>query len=400
MKSIVNKTKKKVFSVFFPGVNGYGLPRKPVPVNLIPDADLVGIKGVRTRGDCFSQLFQDDLVKSIRQERKDDFPLKPDGSACYRTLSLSGGGSRGAFGSGFVYGWTQMGNRPDFKLVTGISTGALVATLAFLGPEFNEELKEVFTTITANNVFRIRNVVSWLWNESFADTRPLKQLIKKHATKDLLRAIAAAHARGRRLYIGTTNLDAQHLVVWNIGAIAQSEHPDASAIFQKVLLASASVPSMFPPVYFDVEADGHTYDEMHVDGETTTGVFFFGNMVDMQMARKEVFGESAPLPPVVAHIICNGKFASSPEQVTRSLLQITRRALATINKAHGREHLYCAFNSSKRNQFDLNYIGIPNDSALSDNTPAFDAKEMNRLFNLGCQMAKSGYKWHKFPPDI
>ena len=399
MVAILEKL-KKTRSLALPWVNGYGLPRKPVPVSQIPDADLVGIKGVRTRGDKFSQLFQDDLIKSIRQERKGDFPLKPDGSACYRTLSLSGGGARGAFGAGYIYGWTQMGTRPRFKLVTGISTGALVAPIAFLGPEYNEELKQIFTNITAKDVFRVRNVVSWLWNESFADTDPLHKLIKDHIDDDKLKATAQAHSQGSRLYIGTTNLDAQCLTVWNMGAIAQSEHPDALKLFQDILLASASIPSLFPPVLFDVETGGEKYDEMHVDGETTTGVFFYPNMVDLQMARKMVFGENTPLPPVVAHIICNGKLSSSPGQIPRSLLQITRRALATINKAHGREHMYHLFNVLQRNQYDLNYIGIPEDCVLPDNKPAFDKDEMNRLFNLGFDMARSGYAWHKYPPGL
>jgi hypothetical protein len=198
MVTILEKL-KKVRSLALPWVNGYGLPRKPVPVSLMSEADLVGIKGVRTRGDKFSQLFQDDLIKSIRQERKGDFPLKPDGSACYRTLSLSGGGARGAFGAGYIYGWTQMGSRPRFKLVTGVSTGALVAPIAFLGPEYNEELKQIFTNITAKDVFRVRNVVSWLWNESFADTDPLHKLIKDHIDDDKLKATAQAHSQGSRL---------------------------------------------------------------------------------------------------------------------------------------------------------------------------------------------------------
>ncbi len=374
--------------------------RNAVPPDLVEEVDLVGIKGVRMCGHRFSKPFQDDIVESVWQERKTDVSRSPEGSPSYHVLALSGGGSRGAFGAGYIYGWTQTGKRPPFKLVTGVSTGALVAPFAFLGPAYDEQLKEVFTTINARNVFRVRRMISWLWHNSFAVTEPLSQLLGRYATPEALRAIARAHALGRRLYVGTTNLDAQHLVVWNMGAIASSDHPDAPTLFRNVLLASASVPSIFPPVFFDVEAGGRHYEEMHVDGEVIAGVFFNGFMLDLPAARREVFGQEASPVPMSAYVICNGKLSSNPEPVGRTLPSITRRALMTLNKAHARDHIYHVYSVLQQKNFDLNYIAIPDDCPLPDGKPGFDSKEMMSLFEIGAEMARSGYPWFKFPPAL
>jgi hypothetical protein len=396
MKKLHKKEKRKANTRF----GGRGRQRRAVPADLVEEADLVTIKGVRTCGHQFSPAFQDDIVESIRQEHPGDFPPGPDGRPLYKVLALSGGGSRGAFGAGYIYGWTVAGTRPVFKLVTGVSSGALVAPFAFLGPEYNQELKEIFTNINARNVFRLRNVFSLLWRDSFAKSKPLARLLEKYANPPALRAIARAHARGRRLYVGTTNLDAQCLVVWNMGAIASSDHPEAPSLFQKVLLASASIPSMFPPVFFDVEARGQLYDEMHVDGEVIAGVFFNGFMLDLPKARREVYGEDTAPPPVSAYVICNGKLSSNPEPVGRTLPSITRRAIMTLNKAHARDHIYHVSTVLLQRQFDVNYMAIPDDCPLPDDKPGFDSREMTRLFELGAEMARSGYPWHKFPPGL
>ncbi|KKK79320.1 hypothetical protein LCGC14_2834700, partial [marine sediment metagenome] len=240
---------------------------------------------------------------------------------------------------------------------------------------------------------------SLLWEESFAETDSLKRLIEQNIDQDLMDAIAAEHARGKRLYIGTTNLDAQRFVVWNMGAIANSGHPDAIELFSKVMLASASIPGAFPPVYFDVEAVGKRYDEMHVDGGTIAGVFFHGFTLDLPAARKEVFGDKAPEPGGAIYIIRNGKIAANPEQVPRNLVKIIPRALATLTRSQGWGDLYRVYVITKRSQIDFNYVGIPDDD-VATSKEAFDQTEMNRLFDLGFEIAKSGYKWHKVPPGL
>lgn len=388
-----------ILSTFIFSIAGCAIPRNAVPIAQIPDADLISIKGIRGWGGEYSPQLQKDIIASVHQEREGDFPLKPDGSTSYSVLALSGGGANGAFGSGFLYGWTKNGTRPKFKLVTGISTGALIAPFAFLGQDFDENMKQVYTTITTKDILKIRGLLSLFWSESFAETTPLINLIEQHVDEKILKAVAKAHNQGRRLYIGTANLDAQRFVVWNMGAIANSGHPDALNIFRKVLLASASIPGAFPPVFFDVEVNGKKYDEMHVDGNTIAGVFFYGFTLDLQAARKTVYGKKAPKPGGAIYIIRNGKLTAEPQQVPRSLPKIAKRALSTLSKVQSWGDLYRIYVITQRDKIDFNYLGIPTDYVSKGKEP-FDLKEMNRLFNMGYEMARSGYKWHKLPPGL
>ena len=395
--------KKHILAVLmycvFLSVAGCTLSRNPAPITDLANVKLIGVQGVRAQGDQYSDLLQKDLIESIRQENKEDFPLNPDGSTSYSALALSGGGSNGAFGAGFLCGWTQAGTRPKFKLVTGISTGSLIAPFAFLGPDYDEKLKNDYTTITAKNIFKTRSLVSVLWNESFGDTAPLQALIEKQMDEDVLKDVAKGHADGRRLYVGTTDLDAGRLIVWNMGAIAASGHPDALELFQKVLLASASIPGAFPPVYFDVEVDGEKYDEMHVDGGTLASVFFYGFTLDLPAARKEVFGQHAPKPGGKLYVIRNGKLEVLPEQVQRKLTKIIGRAISILTKAQTSGDLYRIYAITQRDGIDFNYVDIPTDyEPISKKS--FDQAEMNRLFDFGFEMAKSGDKWNKVPPGL
>ncbi len=375
-------------------VSAHSLSRNPVPISRMFEADLIGIKGVRTWDGQYCQLFKDDIVKSIHQEHNSDVLCKQDGSTFYNILALSGGGANGAFGAGFLCGWTQAGTRPKFKIVTGISTGTIIATLVFLGAEYDEMLKEIYTTATTSIVFDKKNFISCLHNKSFADTEPLKRLIEKYSNETVLKAIAKEHLNGRRLYLGTTNLDAQRLMVWNMGIIANSGHPDALELFRKILLASLSVPCIFPPVYFDVEIDGTVYDEMHVDGWMITDAFICDSMLDFPTdARKEQKKRNA------VYIINNDKFMASLERVPHVLPKITERALTALNKEHGEEHLRSIYTIAMRNHAVFNYIGIPEECALPGKL-TFDQKKMNKLFNSGQELAKSGCKWQKEPSTL
>ena len=139
-------------------VSAHSLPRNPVPISRMFEADLIGIKGARAWDGQYCQIFKDDIVKSIHQEHDSDILRKQDGSTFYNILALSGGGANGAFGAGFLCGWTQAGTRPKFKIVTGISTGTIIATLAFLGTEYNEVLKDIYTTATTSTVINKKNL--------------------------------------------------------------------------------------------------------------------------------------------------------------------------------------------------------------------------------------------------
>ena len=287
------------------------LTRNPVPVDDINRAGISGMSGVRAMGGQFSPDFQEDLVASIKQEPVGAFPLDENGKPVYDALAISGGGSSGAFGAGILNGWTRTDTRPTFKIVTGISTGALIAPFAFLGSDYDKQLKLVFTTTRTQDILERLNIFRALFRgEAFTQTTPLKHLIETHFDAAFLRAVAVAHNQGRRLYVGTTNMDAQTLVIWNMGVIANSGHPDTLELFQKVILASASIPAAFPPVFIEVEVDGQTYDEMHADGGTVRQVFFYKGTVDLQAAAHEAKRGKRDGYRGTVYIIRNGKLGA------------------------------------------------------------------------------------------
>jgi hypothetical protein len=374
------------------------LTRNAVPVDRMLDAEIPGFADVRTWSGRISEDFQADFVQSVRDERHGEFPTDENGIPIYEGLALSGGGSNGAFGAGFLYGWSQTGSRPEFKLVTGISTGALIAPFAYLGSDFDEELKEVYTTITSENIMQRRNIFSILSkSESLANTDPLTELVEQHISEDTLRAVIERHDRGHRLYIGTTHMDAQRLVVWNMGLIAKRESPEALDLFRKVLLASASIPVAFPPVLIEVEIDGKPYDEMHADGGTLTQVFFYSGTLDIRAGRRENYGNDFQPSSGGIYIIRNGLVQPEPKQVDRSLLAISSRAVDTMIKAAVVGDLYRIFAFTRRDDIGFNYVGIPEDYE-PQSTDLFDQAEMNRLFQIGYQLGMTGNPWQSTPP--
>ena len=209
-------------------------------------------------------------------------------------LAISGGGDNGAFGAGVLVGWSESRTRPSFKIVTGISTGALIAPLAFVGPEYDPLLAEMYTTIGQSDIFEKRPVLAGLVSDALADSMPLRNLIAKYVDAKLVARIAEESRRGRALVIITTNLDAGVPVIWNIGAIAESGRPEAIGLIRKILLASASIPGFFPPVMFDVTVDGVAHQEMHVDGGASMQTFLYP--AALQVRQIPNGGGSRPAP--------------------------------------------------------------------------------------------------------
>jgi predicted patatin/cPLA2 family phospholipase len=351
---------------------------------------------VRDWGDEPSKRFRDDLILSVRQAR--EARGSKAGNDERAALVLSGGGSNGAFGAGFLNGWTKTGTRPEFKLVTGISTGALIAPFAFLGPAYDGELERAFTEVRTKDIYRIRSPFTVFKKDSLTRTDPLVARLEEAVTDDMLRAIAAEHRRGRRLWVGTTNLDAQRLVVWNMGAIAASGQPGALDLFRKVLLASASIPVAFPPVYIEVEVNGQRFDEMHVDGGVVSELFLLGAMVDIAGARRELGGSPEQAAPEAIYIIRNGQVDAAPEQVEPRLIGIAQRSMITLLKAVAMGDLARIWELAKEEGVDFNWVGIPPEHA---ETPAgtFQPPHMRRLFELGRAIALEPKPWRKQPPS-
>jgi predicted acylesterase/phospholipase RssA len=370
------------------------LPRNPVPVADMDRAVIAGMPGIRDWGDEPSREFQRDLLRSVREEQAARAPGEPV-PAEVAALVLSGGGSNGAFGAGYLVGWSETGTRPTFKLVTGVSTGALIAPYAFLGPAYDSQLEAVVTQIESQDIYKLRSPFKMLKRDSLAVTDPLKDLIEIAVDDTLLAAIATEHRLGRRLYVGTTNLDAQRLMVWNMGAIAASGHPQAARLFREVLLASASIPVAFPPVYIEVEVDGIPYDEMHVDGGVIAEFFLWGATMDVSKAIDAL--EIQQRRQTAIYIIRNSQIDPAPKQVPRDLVPIATRSMMTLLKAVSMGDLFRLWSLCERDGVDFNFIGIPAKHPETDPT-SFDPAEMERLFKLGRDIATGDRPWRKQPP--
>ena len=264
------------------------------------------------------------LKASFESEQQGDFDPDRDGKREYSFLVLSGGGSAGAFGAGFLTGWSKAGTRPDFKIVTGVSTGSLQATFAFLGPEYDDELTEVYTQYSTDEIYTKRSLLGAVMGESAWDTGPLKELIAHYVTSDILDAVAAKHSTGHRLFIGTVNMDTAEFIIWDMGAIASSDRPDRLDRYRNVLLASSSIPVLFPPVYFEVEIGGQSYYEMHVDGGTQAQLFLRGFMLDCE----ETFEEDVRLTDaeVSLYLIRNG---TANDTIKREVTQPSSLSIAS-----------------------------------------------------------------------
>ena len=312
-------------------------------------------------------------------------------------LSLSGGGDKGAFGAGLLVGWTAHGDRPKFKLVTGVSTGALTAPFAFLGPEYDAALTDVYTNIDPSKVFKKRFLpLAALMQDAMADTSPLFGTISHYINEEMLAKIAAEYEKGRLLLIQTTDLDAGLPVLWNIGAIAASGHPSAADLIRRILLASASIPAAFPPVLFDVTANGKSYQEMHVDGGAVSQAFLIPPSLDVRIAQeKSGFRREA----YVTYTIRNSRLTTEWSDVQRATLPIAGKAVSIMINYVGLGDLYRIYLEVQRAGagFNVAYIG---DDFQAEHKEQFDQGYMRALYRFAYEKAASGYPWEHAPPGF
>ena len=308
-------------------------------------------------------------------------------------LALSGGGPDGAYGAGVLKGWSATGTRPVFDIVTGISTGSLMAPFAFLGEGSDAALEEAYTTITDTGVFRKRSLLGVVFNGlSVADSQPLYESLWRQFDEGRLAAIAAEHRKGRRLYVGSTDLDAEVLMCWDLGAIAASGQPGARDLFCRVLRASASIPVALPPVFFDVEAGGRTYQEMHCDGGCMTQVFGFYFLSRLQALSGR---NDARL-----FVIRNEILASHWEQVSPELVRIGGRAVSLLLRNQGIGDLYRSYLIAQETGLDFDLTYIPGSFEFPNRVGEFDPRYMKALFDVGYASARAGTVWLKEPPSV
>jgi hypothetical protein len=332
-------------------------------------------------------------------------------------LVISSGGDDGAFGAGLLAGWSAAGTRPEFDLVTGVSTGALIAPLAFIGADYDDELREVYTHYAAEDMVDSLGVMKALSGDAAYDTAPLRRLIDRYIGEEEVARIAAEARKGRRLLVATTNLDAARPVVWDLTKIAASGAPGARQLIGDVILASCAVPGLFRPVLLEVTVGGERYDELHVDGGVTSQLFIGPNAFDWggAIARLRVQGKpqvyvirNARIRPVREAARNNlertfeaaGHAGDGPpewREVEPKLTPILRRSLAAMAREPGIDEVYRRYVAAYGDVLDFNFAHIPEDLDL-DPSEFIDLDYMRELFARGHAMALAGYPWSRDAP--
>lgn len=360
--------------------------RDAVPEALIYKAQIPGMKNVRLIADPLKAKRHklSDMIKDSGLSRGSF--NNPD----INILTISGGGANGAYGAGVLCGWTDTGKRPEFDIVTGVSTGALIAPAAFIGPKYDGLIKDIYTNVSDADIMK-QDFIEFLFEgrPSLLDTQPLRAVLKNAVTKKLIDEVAREHKKGRRLYIATTDLDARRLVIWDMGAIASSGAPNADEIFRAVMLASASIPVAFPPVMITVEAGGKLYDEMHVDGSVATqimGALMISGYEEVKKKKTSVY------------VIRNGKIADTPEEVPYKVWAIASAAFSTLMTWQSYGDIYRFSSMARYEHINCYFTCIP----YTFNEPRkgeFDLSYMRKLFYRGYHMAVSGQNWMKQTGD-
>jgi hypothetical protein len=380
----------------FAALQGCSIPVRlsAVPKDMIEQAEVPGMPGIRYLvGGDMTQFVQDaqesvKLELAYRDKTGQTDPLPP---ANY--LAISGGGDDGAYGAGLLCGWTAAGNRPEFKLVTGISTGALISPFAFLGPKYDAKLREVYTNTSPADILEARSFTAAVFDDALADNKPLWNLLQKHVTEKMLHDTAEEYKKGRILLIATTNLDNRRAVIWNMTKIAASGHPNALDLFRKLMMTSAAIPGAFPPTMIDVVAGGKKYQEMHVDGGTVSQVFVYPPSFKLKDAAQQMGIERERH----LYVIRNARLDPEWSEVERRSLTIAGKAITSLIRTQGIGDLYRIYLNAERDGIDYNLAYIP-PTFDTPHEEDFDTNYMRQLFKTGYDAAEKGYAWLKTPP--
>jgi predicted acylesterase/phospholipase RssA len=374
---------------------GTSVRQPAVPQSLTDQATVLGgVPHARYFVDTQTAQMTQEAYRALAREREQLGPSAASGQLpTANFLALSGGGDNGAFGAGLLVGWTERGDRPEFKLVTGVSTGALIAPFAFLGSAYDNVLKKIYTDVQPSDIFESRYLLTAIFTEALKDTTPLFKLISQYVDDKMLGEIAREYAKGRLLLIGTTDLDVERPVIWNIGAIAASGRPGAVDLVRKILLASAAIPVAFPPVLIDVDAGGSHYQEMHVDGGAIAQMFLYPPriMEGADVRRGPLARERR------AFVIRNARLDPDWASTDRRVFSIAGRAVVTMIHFSGQNDVYRLQTLAARDGVDFNLAYIGKDFTVEHRTD-FDQEYMRALFEYGRQQIRGGSAWHKGGP--
>jgi predicted acylesterase/phospholipase RssA len=307
-------------------------------------------------------------------------------------LALSGGGADGAYGAGVLSGWTEAGTRPSFSIVSGVSTGALIAPFAFLGPDHDATLRDLYTSGVAESLLDAPNPFNAIFGAGLFGNTRLRELVAKYIDVNFVAAVAAEYAKGRQLLIVTTNLDTQRTAIWDMGGIASLRTPEALNLFRDVVAASASLPVVFPPMLVSAEANGRRFQEMHVDGGVTAPVLTLPEAFLLRDAKLAKAGD------LQLYILINNKVEREFQLVPNSTIEIAARSSSTIVKTQTRSILYSTYDFARRNKFGFNLTYIEGRIPAATSS-GFDTGYMRGLFQYGYERARSGQVWSKSPPS-
>ena len=357
----------------------------PITSDLHEDARITGIPGARYWGDRPPPGFEQWLDASETELRSDYAAVL---GVSHNYLAISGGGADGAYGAGLLVGWTGHGTRPQFTVVTGISTGALMAPFVFLGPKYDPVLRKVYTELSTDDLIEKRGLFEIIRNDSLASSQPIRALIAHYVDDQMIEELADEHRRGRSLLIGTTNLDAARPVTWNITRIAASGAPHSRQLIRDVILASASIPGVFPPVIIEVESNGRKFQEIHVDGGVTSQVFMYPAGFEW---KKVVAKLKVPGRPRL-YLIRNSRTDPGFTSVEQRILPIMTRSISSLIRTQGIGDMATIFFLTRRDEVDFNLAYVP-DSFTEKPRESFDPDYMKKLFLLGYEKARWGYPW-------
>lgn len=303
-------------------------------------------------------------------------------------LAISGGGADGAFGAGVLKGWTESGKRPTFNVVTGVSTGALIASYAFLGPQWDGEIERFYTRVTEEQIYTTKGVAG-LFAASLYDTAPLQTLVEKAASRALIDAVGEQHRKGRRLYVATTDLDAGTIAVWDMGAIASSEHAGRYDAYRDILVASAAFPGFFEPVFVRDSADPQR-TRMHVDGGVKAPILLRSFMVSGPQKKKTVY------------MLVNGKLSHTADAapVKASVVDISKRSISELMRGLIYKTIYQGYVSARHAKADFRLLHVPDDVQDIENALTFKRSEMRRMFDIGYAIGRDPKNWLHEPPRL
>jgi len=318
-----------------------------------------------------------------------------DESVPFKILTLSGGGTRGAFGAGLLSGWTDSGDMPEFDIVTGVSTGAVMATFAFLGGDELEKVKTFYTKMYTEDIYT-NSWLSFFGQAYLMNPAPLKKLFLNNFNEALLNRVATAHAKGRRLYIGTTNIDTGQLIVWDMGAIAASSRSDKYQRFSDIIYASSAMPIFLPPQYISVDVEDKQYYQMHVDGGIYSHVFMIGLFVNW----KEVLDlrEDANINfDVTLYTIANRKYRNRTayDPVEQSPTSVISAYIETETDLLFDRSMYRLYDSCMQKGIKFRMAAVPKDVNHVDDATEFNPEKMIKLFNVGYSFGLNGVKWQE-----